>query len=87
MYFESSHLQDATLEIQGYSALQQLGSSLERGDKVAADAERKAFESTYLTALPRVRYEVVKRTYDIRTRVECRECFTGETVIARYRRG
>jgi len=86
VYYEDSHLQSGAREIQGYSALQQLGRSLFRGE-ARSEALRKHFEVTYLTGLRRVRYEVVERTYDIRERVDCRRCFTRIKVLATYMMG
>jgi hypothetical protein len=86
VYYEDSHLQRGARQIQGYSALQQLGRSLIRGEARSA-ALRKHFEVTYLTGLRRVSYEVVERTYDIRKRVDCRHCFTKVEVLATFRMG
>lgn len=84
VWYEESHLQGDARAIQGYSALQRLGRSLSRGEQARSAALRKRFEVTYLSRLKRVRYEVVARTYDVRKRVDCRDCFTEIRVLATY---
>ena len=87
VYYEDSHLQPGARQIQGYYALQRLGRTLLRGDRALSTGLRKHFEGTYLAGLRHVRYEVVERTYDIRERVECRNCFTKIKVLATYTTG
>ena len=87
VYFEDANLQLGAQEIQGYRALQAMGKSLEEGDDMRSTVLRENFESTYLSRLSRVRYELVRRTYDIRKRVDCRTCFTGVSVIGTYTTG
>lgn len=83
-YYEDLNLQPAGQEVQGYFALQELGKTLEQGDAARAEKLRRTFESTYLNTFRQARYEVVKRTYDIRARLDCRTCFADVTVLAPY---
>lgn len=87
VFYENSRLQGGAREVQGVYALQQLGRTLARGQRARADVLRKRFEAIYFAGHPRVRYEVVERTYDIRARVDCRECFTRIRVLAGYAKG
>jgi hypothetical protein len=84
VYYERSNLQQGGQEIQGFTALQRIGGAYDRGDKRRGDTLRSTFESTYLSGLKNVRYEVVKRTYNIRDRVDCDSCYSKETVLGTY---
>lgn len=87
VYYENSNLQNKGQEIQGFTALQRLGKSIESGAKGRAALYRKDFESTYLKGLPRVQYQIVMRTYNSRERVKCATCYKRITVIANYTTG
>jgi hypothetical protein len=80
-------LQNGGREIQGYAALQQIGRALDEGQKRQADTLRRTFESTYLSDLTHLRYELVRRTFNIRDRVDCDSCFIGATVLGTYGTG
>ena len=84
VYFERSGLQRGGREAQGYAALQRIGQAFDQGQKRQVDTLRKAFESTYLNELTHFRYELVKRTFNIRDRVECDSCFIKTDVLATY---
>lgn len=83
-WFEEAKLQPPAQAVQGYVALQSLGQYLATGQTLQAAVVRKRFESTYLSSLPRVRYQIVRRTYDIRRRVECQDCFVSKAVIGSF---
>ena len=87
VYYERSGLQSGGQQIQGYTALQRIGRALDQGHKRQADTLRTAFESTYLNKLTHLRYEVVKRTFNIRDRVDCDSCFIKTTVLGTYGTG
>jgi hypothetical protein len=87
VYYERSGLQSGGREIQGYTALQRLGQAFDQGQKLRVETLRNAFESSYLNDLTHVRYELVRRTFNIRDRVDCDSCFTKETVLATYGTG
>jgi hypothetical protein len=84
VWFENADLVPQAQEVQGYTLLQRLGRSLASDEPVAADLERKQFESSYLGSLPKARYEIVERTYDIRKRVDCQNCFLTDKVLGSY---
>ena len=84
VFFEDSGLQNAAREIQGFFALQVLGKALQRGDSPHVESLRRSFESAYLGNISHVRYEIVRRTYNIRTRVRCRSCFTSVKVLGTF---
>jgi hypothetical protein len=86
VYFEASRVNSLVAQIQGYKAIQVLGLSIVRRDGRAA-ALRKHFESTYLSSLRNVRYQVVRRVYDARQRVDCRTCYIRVRVVATYSTG
>jgi len=84
VYYERSGLQSGGQEIQGYTALQRIGHAFDQGQKRQVDTLRRAFESTYLNKLTHLRYELVRRTYNIRDRVDCDSCFLKATVLGTY---
>ena len=84
VYFENADLHPAAFEIQGYVALQALGKAIDAGEAIRAEVMRRSFEGTYLSDIGDVRYEIVRRTFDTRARVDCRECFIDEDVRATY---
>ncbi len=85
VYFEQTQLYQPLKEGQGYHALQLLGQVTAKGDALRAAILRKRFEQTYLSnVLSHVRYQLVRRIFDIRTRVECLHCFISEKVIGTY---
>lgn len=84
VYFENADLHPKSFEIQGYVALQALGKALDGNEPMRAELMRKGFEGSYLSNLGDVRYEIVRRTYDTRARVNCRDCFLDEDVRATY---
>ncbi len=84
VYFEQSGVTAGAQEIQGYTALQAFGKAIRSGDKTRTATLRRSFEATYFPGLTRVRYEIVRRTFDIRVRVTCLSCYTQETVVASY---
>jgi hypothetical protein len=84
VYFEDSRLKGGAAGVQAYYALQALGRALRSGNQATANTDRKYFESTYLTGLSAVRYQVVERTYDVRTRVDCAKCFSEVRVLGTY---
>jgi hypothetical protein len=86
-WFENANLQPSAQEVQGYVLLQGLGKSLAGGNAGAAAVQRRQFETAYLGSLPNVRYEIVQRTYDIRDRVDCRNCFLSDKVLGSYTKG
>lgn len=60
------------------------GRALLRGrDDRAADL-RDQYETTYLSDWRSVRYQVVRRDYDIRERLECPTCYLSLEVLAEY---
>jgi len=87
VYYERSGLQSGGQEIQGYAALQEIGRAFDNGDRGQANALRRTFESTYLNELTHLRYELVRRTFNIRDRVECDSCFIKATVLGTYGTG
>jgi hypothetical protein len=87
VYYERSGLQRGGQQIQGYTALQRLGQAVDRGQTRLVATLRSAFESTYLNELTHLRYEVVRRTFNIRARVDCDSCFIDQTVLGTYGTG
>jgi hypothetical protein len=87
VYYERSGLQSGGEQIQGYTALQRIGRAFGQGQKRQVDTLRKTFESTYLNELTHLRYELVRRTFNIRDRVDCDSCFTKVTVLGTYGTG
>jgi hypothetical protein len=83
-WYENAELNSAAQEVQGYILLQRLGQSLATGQKFAAAIQLKQFETAYLNSLPKVRFEIVQRTYDIRKRVDCQTCFLSDKVLGSY---
>jgi hypothetical protein len=83
-YYEDAKLVDQGRLVQATRAMTALGRAAERdpnGDVVTYRAG--VFEGVYLNEYKRGRFEVVKRTYDIRDRFDCR-CFVSETVLGEY---
>ena len=87
VYYERSGLQSGGRQVQGYAALQRLGRAVDEGQTLQAATLRRTFESTYLNELTHLRYELVRRTFNIRVRVDCDSCFTDQTVLGTYRTG
>jgi hypothetical protein len=87
VYFEQAKMYEPLKQGQGYIAIQVLGRTTARGPAGRAAVLRKRFELTYLNILTGVRYQLVRRVFDIRTRVKCIECFVSEKVIGTYTAG
>jgi hypothetical protein len=87
VYFEQAKMYQPLKQGQGYIAMQFLGRLTASGPAGRATAYRKRFEQTYLNVLSGVRYQLVRRVFDVRTRVKCRECFISVRVIATYTTG
>jgi hypothetical protein len=86
-WFENADLVPQGQEVQGYILLQALGRSLASGKALPAAIQLKRFESAYLNKLPKARFEIVERTYDIRKRVDCQNCFLTDRVLGSYTTG
>jgi hypothetical protein len=87
VYFEAAELYPPIKERQGYQAIQLLGRTTQGGDKLRTALLRKRFEATYLNVLSGVRYQLVRRSFDIRKRIECLHCFIEQEVVGTYRAG
>lgn len=81
-YYEETGLSSGGREAQAYEAMQTLGSATER-NLASASERRRAFASTYLSGLAPGRYQIVRRTYDLKDRITC-ECFESERVLGEY---
>jgi hypothetical protein len=86
-WYENAELDSAAQEVQGYILLQRLGRSLATGQKLTAAIQLKQFETAYLNSMPKVRFQIVERTYDIRKRVDCQTCFLSDKVLGTYTNG
>ena len=83
VYFEEAHLVDQARLVQSTRAMQGFGRAAEGTDAATAAFHAQRFKDVYLTKYQTGRYEVVKRTFDIRDRFEC-ECFIEEEVVGEY---
>jgi hypothetical protein len=83
-YYEDAKVVDQARLVQATRAMTALGRAAERdpdGDTVASRAG--LFEDVYLNRYESGRFEVVKRTYDIRDRFDCK-CFVSESVLGEF---
>jgi hypothetical protein len=84
VYFEDAHLEPGTQVVQGYVALQSWGKFWRENQWQRAAVVRHRFASIYLRHVSHVRYQLVRRQWDIRTRVTCRSCFSHVRVLGTY---
>jgi hypothetical protein len=83
-WYENADLKPPAQEVQGYILLQAVGRSLASGNRLKAAIQLKQFETAYLNTVPNVRFEIVERTYDIRKRVDCQNCFLSDKVLGSF---
>jgi hypothetical protein len=86
-YFEDANLQPRAQEVQALTLMKAWGQTIDANDTAGSQYIRKAFQDTYLNGVPGVRYQVVRRTFEIRKRVECPKCFDDQVVIGTFTNG
>ncbi len=83
-YFEQSRdIFGTARSPEAVNLLRSWGGHIEAYRPLRAESSRELFEGRYLQSAQSVRYQVVKRRYDIIERVEC-DCFLSEEVIGEY---
>lgn len=73
--------------IDAVTLAQELGEATTDGRTGDADAARALLESRFLAGPTSVRYELVRRSFDVLERYECPDCFTSEEVLGAFRTG
>ena len=82
-YEEARRLVPAAKNVRAIQLLERLGRAVDTDRPESARRARKLFDQSYLDSFDQATYEVVRRSFSIRERLEC-QCFRSETVIATY---
>jgi len=83
-YLDAGKLLNPAQKQNAQQAVQAFGRAVQHGDATAAAVLQRWLAKAYFTPKRVQRYELVRRTYDLRTHGEC-HCYTREDVLGEYK--
>jgi hypothetical protein len=83
VYFEDAGIVNQARVVQAVRALRRFGTAAQGDDPNVTAFHADRFQEVYLTEYTSGRYELVRRSFDVRDRYEC-DCFADEEVIGEF---